>query len=341
MILRRRPRRYLLTGAITLSIALGSAASSAQPAAAPTVVAEALFQQARDLLKQERYAEACPKLAESQRLDPKLGTLLNLAVCNEKLGKIATAWASYTSAAAIARRDGQKEREDFAREQVALLEKRLARVTLQLRAPQADLRLRWDDQPMSGAALDTPFPVDPGKHLLSVSAPGKKEWSITVDIPEGRAQVFPVTIPALEAAPEPPKAATPIVPPILVPSGPVRVAPPEPAPATSLRTISYAAFGVGGVGLIIGAVAGGVTLSQAGNIRDKCTDNQCGADQQTPIDDATTTANVANAGFVIAALGIGTGAITYVLSRPKTAERKPAAIQPLIGPGAFGLRGTF
>jgi hypothetical protein len=105
--------------------------------------------------------------------------------------------------------------------------------------------------------------------------------------------------------------------------------------------MSYAAFGVGGAGLLIGVIAGGVTLSQAGAIRDKCANNQCSADQQGPIDDATTTANVANAGFVIAALGAGTGAITYLLSRPRAEESKPAAIQPLIGPGAFGLRGSF
>ncbi|MEO7327553.1 MAG: tetratricopeptide repeat protein [Minicystis sp.] len=335
-------RSPVLACALTLSIALGNSVASAQPA--PAMVAEALFQQGRDLLKQERYAEACPKLAESQRLDPKLGTLLNLAVCNEKLGKIATAWAAYISAAAIARRDGRSEREDFAREQVALLEKRLARVTLHLKAPQADLRLRWDDQPMSGAALDTPFPVDPGKHLLTVGAPGKKEWSATVEIPADRAQIFPVAIPALEAAPEPPKPPTP--PPsastIIVPAGPPPVV--EPPPTSSMRTVSYAAFGVGGAGLLIGIIAGSVTLSQAGTIRDKCSNDQCNADQQGPIDAATTTANVANVGFVFGALGVGTGVVTYLLSRSKSAESaesKPAAIQPLVGPGALGLRGTF
>jgi hypothetical protein len=339
----RRPARLALPIALALTLTLGPSVGAAQPAAAPAMVAEALFQQARDLLKQERYAEACPKLAESQRLDPKLGTLLNLAVCNEKLGKIATAWAAYTSAAAIARRDGQKEREDFAREQVTLLEKRLARVTLQLRAPQADLRLRWDEQPMSGAALDTPFPVDPGRHLLSASAPGKKDWSITVEIPAERAQVFPVTIPALEAAPEPPKPLTPpSVPAALVPATPLPTAPPEPAPASNLRLVSYAAFGVGGAGLLIGVIAGGITFSQASAIKDKCSNNQCDSKQQGPLDAATSTANVANVGFTFAALGIGTGAVTYLLSRPKPAASKPAAsLQPLVGPGTIGLRGTF
>ena len=77
---------------------------AAEAATSQRALAEVLFRQGRELMAQGRVADACGKFAESLRLDVALGTSLNLAVCLETQGRLASAWSEYNRAAAIARR---------------------------------------------------------------------------------------------------------------------------------------------------------------------------------------------------------------------------------------------
>src|SRR4051794_21941124 len=85
--------------------------------------AEALFANGRRLMASGDYAAACPKFAASQKLDPGVGTLLNLADCYEKKGQTASAWGEFLEAASAARAIGSKEREQAARDRAQSLEK--------------------------------------------------------------------------------------------------------------------------------------------------------------------------------------------------------------------------
>jgi hypothetical protein len=165
-------------------------------------VAEGLYRQARDLMAAGKLDEACPKFAESQRLDPATGTLLNLATCHERQGKLATAWLEYSDVIAGARRDGRQDRVDYANERVAALEPRLSRLTLVLAAGADDpsLLVELDGASFGRAAIGAPTPVDPGKHTVRASAPGKKPWQQEITIgAEADQQIL--TIPRLEEAP--------------------------------------------------------------------------------------------------------------------------------------------
>ena len=81
--------------------------------------AQALFDEAIKLIGSRSYGEACPKLEESERLDPAMGTRFQLAQCYEAVGRTASAWAGFLELADLARAAGQEAREKTARQRAA------------------------------------------------------------------------------------------------------------------------------------------------------------------------------------------------------------------------------
>ncbi|HEY6459440.1 MAG TPA: hypothetical protein VIY73_04790, partial [Polyangiaceae bacterium] len=144
-----------------------AAPAGPQPAATDTrALAETLFFTARGLMEAGRYAEACGKLNESYRLDPAAGTLLNLAVCNEKIGKIASAWGEFRDAQAEARRMNRPDREQLASDRIKAIEPELPFLTVTVPPAVRALRgveISRNGIPLQSAAWDTDLPVDPGE----------------------------------------------------------------------------------------------------------------------------------------------------------------------------------
>jgi hypothetical protein len=182
--------------AVTLFFALTPAARAESPSSSRSI-AQVLFDEARELIAAGKYAEACRKFAESQRLDPGGGTVLNLALCHEKEGKIATAWADFREALGAARRDQRAEREKLAREHLDALEPRLPKLTLRGTPPDTQVEVTLDGTAVNASAWNTPFPVDPGTHLIEARASGKKTWSTKASIRERES--IEVVVPVLES----------------------------------------------------------------------------------------------------------------------------------------------
>ncbi len=84
-----RVRRRLLGLAIALSVCFAGTAQAGDKA-----LAESLFESGRQLMDEGKFAEACDKFQSSNDEDPSPGALINLAGCQEKLGKTASAWAN-------------------------------------------------------------------------------------------------------------------------------------------------------------------------------------------------------------------------------------------------------
>lgn len=165
-----------------------------------SAAARALFAEARRLMEDERYEQACPKFEESLRLDQGMGTQFNLAHCWEKLGRSASAWALFLDVAAAARAANQPQRESAARERAMVLESKLTRLSIDVPEASPGTQVKRDGQEVRKASWGTGVPVDPGKHVVRVSAPGKQTWSDEIEVPAA-SRTFTVSVPALPDAP--------------------------------------------------------------------------------------------------------------------------------------------
>ncbi|MBS2011962.1 MAG: hypothetical protein JST00_03680 [Deltaproteobacteria bacterium] len=184
--------------AVVLALVAMSTSSTARADESSLAAATVLFDEGVKLMDAGRYAEACPKLARSQVLAPSGGTLLALAECSEKTGKIASAWVAYREAATRAGAAGRRDAETFALEHAKSLEARLPRLTVSM--PDArttpGLEVKRDGVPLKDAELGVAVPVDPGPHEIVATAQGRRKWLHTVAVREGAS--VEVAIPALE-----------------------------------------------------------------------------------------------------------------------------------------------
>jgi hypothetical protein len=175
----------------------------AQPptARAQSAEAEVLFLEGRELLKQGKIAAGCDKLVASARLDSSVGTLLNLGDCREKLGKLASAWAAFRKACAMAQRAGGDDRRQAeARRRASQLEPRLPNLEIDVPHHVDGLVVRRDGELVGDAQWNTALPIDPGSYTIVAEAAGYRAWRTTVPIELGAGKAV-VVVPRLERLP--------------------------------------------------------------------------------------------------------------------------------------------
>jgi hypothetical protein len=160
--------------------------------------AEVLFRDGRDLIKRGKLAAGCDKLAASERLESSVGTLLNLGDCREKLGKLASSWAAFRKAEAMAKRSGSDDkRQAEAARRAAQLEPKLSNLVIEVPSGVAGLVVHRDGEVVDQAVWNTAMPVDAGTYTITAEAPGFVAWSAPVTVAAG-AQRQVVTVPALD-----------------------------------------------------------------------------------------------------------------------------------------------
>ncbi|HTR49860.1 MAG TPA: PEGA domain-containing protein [Kofleriaceae bacterium] len=175
------------------------------------------YQQAEQLEKQGKMAEACPLYEASYRADPQIGVLLHLANCHEQVGKVASAWAEFNDASELAHRRGDN-REALAKARADALKPKLAYLHVAAPpSPPPGLVVTRDGLDIT-VLVGTDMPIDPGQHDITASAPGYLDFTKHVTI-GSLPTTTQLAIPVLDKKPaEPAAPVTPVTP----------VAPPKP-----------------------------------------------------------------------------------------------------------------
>jgi hypothetical protein len=311
--------------ALVLSSAFAMTAS-AQPA---TVQAQSLFDEGRKLLDANKIPEACAAFDASQKLDPAVTTLLNLADCRERNHQLATAWGLFADAERMARARNDDKLAKVGSNHAAKLEPRLSHLTITVATEHAitGLEITRGSDTVPAASWNHALPIDGGTYTITAKAPGHEPWLTTIAIKEeGEARTL--EIPALTeskvtvAPTKPGEPGTPIAP-----------VPVDTPPRTHSVVVPLI---VGGGAVVLGAVAVGFELS-GGNAYDRAKS----ATNQSQRDSLETTANhrryIAE-GLGVAALGAA-GVAVYLLlfDRHTDAPTSGTAIAPAVSANAAGL----
>lgn len=331
----RRPLRGALPAALALALAIAPSVARAQAAA------EALFQEGRRLMDERKYAEACPKLAESHRLDPGIGVLLYLGDCYAANGQTASAWAAFREAEPAARAAGQADRARIAQEKIAALEPKLSKIVLV--APKGvdptSFEVRLDREVFGAATLGVGVPIDPGSHEVAVSAPGRVPWKSTIVV-AADTPLTTIELPTLQATGD----ATP----------PAAVAPAPPArddDASGWSDQKTAALVVGGVGvggLVVGSIFGAMAFSSWGDTDDHCDAGEprrCDAEGVDAADAASTQGTISTIAFTVGGAAVVGAAILWLTAPDGEATSDATAVRvvPHVGLGSGGatVGGSF
>jgi hypothetical protein len=323
-----------LTTALVLVVALARVAH-----AQPATPAIDLFKEGRALAKAGHYAEACDKFRKSQELDPQFGTLFNIAQCEEKIGKLASALAGYREVAA---KDTNAQRQAMAAEYQTKLAARVPKLVVQIASPPTGLSVMLDGP--TGAKpveANTPIDLDFGDYTVITRANGYRELSTSVKIDsEGETKTVPVAL-ALVHAEEPARPTSP-------PTSVATVTATPRAPGTTSHRKLYGVIGViaGGAVLVTGGVFGAIASSDWNTAL-----ADCGGSTKCPSMTAETKAisdgaSATTAGNISTGLVIAGGAITAVgailwLTAPHGEHAVRMTAKPIAHGGALTLGGTF
>jgi hypothetical protein len=274
-------------------------------------------------MNEKKFPEACPRLERSYKLDAAPGTLLNLAVCHEAIGKTATAWNEFRDTVTIAKRENRNDRLTFAQKRLKELDGKISTLTVTDQARESGLEWRLDGVKVGVESFGIALPIDPGTHTIEATAPGKQTWKTSVDVlKDGEKKTL--EIPALVNAPiikETPRVEPP-PPPVIVEKS--RGPSPWIWVTIGFGVVGWGAFGLGGVESLT-------------NWNDRKTNCGIGGDPNACNQAGIEADKNARTWALVADIGLGVGATATVATIIIAAVGRPKAKDTHVSVSPFGV----
>jgi hypothetical protein len=280
--------------------------------------ADALFSEGKALMDKD-LTLACAKFEESLKFNAQaIGTLLNVALCDEKLGRYASAVAKFTEARDRASEQGMSVHLKAAEEHIAALADKVPHVTIKFSVPPLpETTIVIDEQVLPFDAIAN-HPIDPGEHAVTVSAPGHLPFKTRITLAAGETK--DVAIPTLARS-------------VTVKS--------------SRRTIGKIVTATGvaafGAGVVIGIVANARYEDALGRCRQIPAPGdptrmiyQCDPDEYEATGTAGTLGTVGTVVGGIGLVAVGVGAYLW-LRGPKDESNRQVSVVPQLGPDGAGF----
>ncbi len=323
-------RKRLTVLTMYLSVTMASASAFAQSSA------EEDKAQARELAKvgfaaldAQDWARAEDAFRRADAIYHAPTLTVALARAQVHLGRLVEAWESYhrvvVEGAPAGANEAILEAVDNARREIGSVEPRRAMVTFDV-SGAAHPNLTLDGVPVDLPASGLPRPVNPGTHSVHAVADGSAPLDASFTVPEGGTASVPVHLVALSTRGADGDSTAP------APSRP------------RSHALAFVAFGVGGAGLLTGAITGALASGKHGNLKDSpCSSGRC-PDPTTFNSDLSsyhTLGTVSTIGFVVGGVGAAAGGLLLFLTPRASEPRGAIQWRPYLGLGSGGVAGRF
>jgi hypothetical protein len=314
-------RRAVVT--LLLAVGVNSGAVVARAQAPPESTAERLFREGRAAAKQGNSSEACRLFRESFTLDEANGTLLNLALCEEKSARLKSALEYFGRF--LERAAPEDDRRPLAIRRVTELERRIPRVTLTLKAGSPDLTTVQLDGEDVKSSLGKPLALDPGRHQLVVVDETGATRSASFNLAEGESLTQPLEATRMLSSGTPPSARE------------RGRAPARPRTRPADPSLGIALIGAGFGALVASIPATALVLEKKNIVEEHCNGNRCDPQGIAATESGPTWSTVSTVAVATGLVGIAAGTILLLVGGSGNEGRQPGAGKPARAAVRVGL----